>query len=273
MTRPATNRWEGAPVRQWQESWAIPSLHVFESVSSTNDVARRLAEDGAPAGTTVIADEQTAGRGRLGRRWIVPRAEGLLLSIVLRPAAGTSDATAAAVIRIGLGVADAIDAIADVDVGLKWPNDLQIDGRKLAGILCEGSIGGPLPGFIVAGIGVNVRQTPDSLPHALDQPATSLRIATDRILSRASLAGAIIERLRPFEGAFDTLDEDARTRFTRRDVLAGRRVTVDDSVTGTAAGLTPDGALVLRTDGGRRITHSGTVRSAPPSHVTDVRSA
>jgi BirA family biotin operon repressor/biotin-[acetyl-CoA-carboxylase] ligase len=271
--RPATHRWEGAPVRQWQESWSVPSLHVFESVPSTNDVARRFADEGAPAGTTVIADEQSAGRGRLGRRWIAPRAEGLLLSIVLRRAKGATDTTAAAVIRIGLAVADAIESLAGVDVGLKWPNDLQIDGRKLAGILCEGSIGGPGPGYVVAGIGVNVSQSPESWRDALDQPATSLRIATGRILSRASLAGAIIDRLRPFEGAFDSLDSEALRRFARRDILSGMRVSVDDSLTGTAAGLTADGALVLHTDGGRRVVHAGTVRSAPAARATDVRSA
>lgn len=273
MDRPAINRWEGAPVREWTESWAIPALHVFESVSSTNDVARRLAEEGAPAGTTVIADEQTAGRGRLGRRWIVPRADGLLMSILLRPASTAAEPTAAAVIRIGLAVAEAIDSLTGIGVGMKWPNDLVIEGRKLAGILCEGSISGRGVGYVVAGIGVNVSQTEQSWPDGLQQPATSLRIATGRILSRASLAGAIIHALRPFEGAFGALDPDVLRRFRQRDVLSGTRVTVDGTTSGTAAGLATDGALLLLTDDGTRAVHAGTLRAANGPAANDARSA
>ncbi len=256
--------WEDRPIEYWRDTWGVPELLAFEVVASTNDVARGLAEAGAPAGTTVLAERQTAGRGRAGRRWYAPSGTALLLSVVLRPLdAGTRDAAPGGIpLRVGLAVARAAEALIGQPLGLKWPNDVVAPGiGKVAGVLCEGSVAAP-HAFVVAGIGVNVNQRAEDFPPDVRASAASLAAVVGRAISRAELVEAIIDELRAAAGRDAApLDPDELERIARRDVLRGRVVAVDGTPRGTAVGIAPDGALRVRgADGRVAAVHTGTVR-------------
>ncbi|HET9982117.1 MAG TPA: biotin--[acetyl-CoA-carboxylase] ligase [Longimicrobiales bacterium] len=265
MTDRPRARWEGAPVERWRAAWGVPRLRVFHTLDSTNDLARDLAEAGAPAGTVVLADQQRRGRGQHGRSWHATPGKGLLLSVLVRPAPAAGEPTAPAVlpVRVGLAVARAVDATVGVNVGLKWPNDLLLDGGKLAGILCEGARGGAGDAFVVVGVGINVDQAPNELPPGLDPPATSLRIATGRPVARAPLAGEVVRAvLACARDAIRPLSAQELAEFAARDVLRGRAVRVDGVDAGTAVGLDPDGALRLDRNGTIEAIRAGSVRLA-----------
>ena len=254
---PPLPQWEGRSLTAWRTAWQVPELRILESTTSTNDVLRELALAGAAAGTVVIAEHQTAGRGRLGRTWQAPPGRALLCSVLLRPASADAAAGAALPLRIGLAVAAALEQAAPVRATLKWPNDLLIDGAKVAGILCEAAAG-----FVVAGIGVNVAQRLSELPHDTDPPATSLRHACGLEIGRADVATALIAALRPlFAAPHGALDQAELARYAARDALRGRAVSVDGEPAGTVRGLDPRGALVVERDGTLRLVHAGTVRS------------
>lgn len=260
--------WEGRPVEEWRDAWGAPTLVVLDAVGSTNDVARALAEDGAPSGTAVLAEHQTAGRGRAGRRWHAPHGTALLLSVVLRPPAGQAagQAPGAIPLRVGLAVASAAEAVAGISLGLKWPNDVVTPGaRKVAGILCEAA-SGPGGAFVVAGIGVNVNQRPEDFPPDVRTMATSLAAAAGREISRAELCGAILNGLREAGNRYGAPLEPRELRaIADRDLLLGRHVLVDGVPRGTAVGIAPDGALLVR-DGAGEVdaVYSGTVRVPDP---------
>jgi BirA family biotin operon repressor/biotin-[acetyl-CoA-carboxylase] ligase len=205
----------------------IGAPHVHHRVvDSTNERAKALAAAGAPHGTLVTAAEQTAGRGRQGRSWLAEAGAAVLMSVVLRPPPDALPLAAA------VAVAEAVPAAA----AIKWPNDVLVDGRKLAGILVEGR---PQEGWVVLGIGLNVA----GFPAELDEIATSLggsmapREVLDAVLARLD------ERLRsPLP---EILDE-----WRKRDALRGQAVNWDGG-TGVAAGIDDDGSLLVDTDEGR----------------------
>ncbi len=230
--------------------------HRLEVVTSTNDEAKRLLAEGAIEGTVVVAREQTAGRGRRGRIW--HSAPGnLYLSVVLRPAIPPAAAPPLAP-AIGLAVALAIEEVAPVTAELKWPNDVFVGGRKVAGVLVESVVqagiapeGGRLAGVVV-GIGINVGA---EVPPELAETATTLAREAGRGVRReeleAALFGALEEVYRRFvnEG-FRSLSAE----WAERDRLAGRKVTVqrasEERVTGVARGIAASGALRLETTAG-----------------------
>lgn len=258
-------RWQGATPAEWRARWGLPDLRIFRSVGSTSDVARQLAEQGAPAGTTVLAEEQRAGRGRRGRTWTAGAGESLLLSIVLRP----PEAGAAAVLplRLALAIAGAVDALAGTDLGIKWPNDLVAEGRKLGGLLCEGAIEGTRPLFVIAGIGLNVLQRDDDWPPALRGRATSISARAGRDIPLAGLAGRVLDVVSiAADRGGAPLDARELEGLARRDVLQGRAVTVDGRDAGTALGVDPDGALVVSRNGHSERIRAGTVRAAGSPH-------
>ena len=252
--------WEGRPTSAWQEQWRVPALHAFAVAGSTNDVARVLAEDGAPHGTVVIADEQYAGRGRHGRRWEAPRGSALLMSVVLR--AGRARAPAVAPLRVGLAVAHAIETTCGVDVKLKWPNDVVLNGGKVAGVLCEGSTtGGRM--LVIAGIGINVAQQHDDFPADIAGSATSLHLAGCAHTRRADLAGALLDSLRGPAGDIGApLRPYELAAYRAHDALRGRAVTVDGIPAGIAAGIDATGALRIRRNEDEMLVHTGTIRLA-----------
>lgn len=161
---------------------------VYRYAESCASTQRLLGADD-PEGAVAVAEEQTEGRGRLGRQWHAPSRTGVLVSVQLRPAVATSRLPELSLVA-GAAVADAIAALTGLRPALKFPNDVLLDGRKVAGILAEAR-----DGRVVLGIGVNVTQTEAELPPEPRLPATSLRLATGEEHSRAQLLAAVLERL------------------------------------------------------------------------------
>lgn len=259
------DHWEGRSTEEWRALWQIPALHLFERIGSTNDAARRLAESGAESGTVVIAEQQVAGRGRGGRGWVSNPEASLAISIVIRSAGPLAGNPAITILplRVGLAVARAIDGLSGARADIKWPNDVQLDGRKVSGILCEGAFG-PDGGYVVAGIGVNVAQRDDQWPPELRCRAVSVHAATGASVWRPALAGAIIaEVLAAIRRGGPRLDSGELAELHDRDALHGRTVRVDGSIVGVACGIAEDGSLCVRDPNGALVTvRSGTVRVA-----------
>jgi BirA family biotin operon repressor/biotin-[acetyl-CoA-carboxylase] ligase len=230
---------------------------------STNRVAMEMAENGARHGTVVVADAQTAGRGRMGRRWASPAGKNLYVSLLLRPSVPTVDATRLALVA-GVALADAVEAMG-VPAALKWPNDLYCDGRKAAGILAEMASDPGGVRHVVIGVGLNVNAEEDDFPADLRGTATSLRICAGRAFRRADVLARLLDafgtRYAEFiGGGFDAL----RDGWDRRDYLRGRRVLLrwqGGEGWGTADGVDADGALRFLPDGGPAIAsvHSGEI--------------
>ncbi len=265
MTDRPAERWEGRSAAELASRWSLPAVHLFESVGSTNDKARALADSGAPHGTLVLAEEQTAGRGRGGRAWASPPGLGVWMSMVTRPA--SLPAPGLLPILVGLAAAEALDPFVRPAVTqVKWPNDLQLAGRKVAGILCEGSWDGARPGAVVVGIGLNVLHAPGDFPDEVRETATSLRIVAGWGPPRAEVAGAVASAVaRALARPPSQLTGALLDALRRRDALEGRpvRVTGAMETAGTALGVSPAGALLLRDgDGVLRTVTSGTVRIA-----------
>jgi BirA family biotin operon repressor/biotin-[acetyl-CoA-carboxylase] ligase len=231
----------------------LRQLLVFESTASTNDLVAAMAREGAPAGVVIFAEEQTAGRGRLGRRWQSEPHLGLWFSMLLRPEMPPAEWP-----RLTLWIAWAVARGIDQHAGeflpqsvhpqilLKWPNDLYLSGRKFAGILVEGSHGeNP---FAVAGIGINVNHT--SFPGPIEATATSLRIATGQLLNRNALAANILASLDHSFSLPPSHFHEILAWASAADFLRGRRVSATAGAAtheGTAEGLDAEGALLLRT--------------------------
>lgn len=231
---------------------ADAEFHFHRETGSTNDEALRLARSGAPEWTTVFADAQSAGRGRRGARWCGKPGSDLLLSIVLRPDIARNRAGRLTLLA-ALAVRRAIRECTDLRPQVKWPNDLVLEGRKLAGILVE-SHGLPAAQGDVAilGIGLNVNGTLDDFPPDLRSTATSLRIASDQgTLSREGVAAAILiafADLYPAAAADDDLFADALGEIRRHSSLLGREVMVTigrDRFTAIARDLGPSGELLV----------------------------
>jgi len=221
-----------------------------EASPSTQDVLR---EASLPEGSVAVTEHQTAGRGRVGRRWEDAAGEALLVSVLLRP----PDTGAAPQLSLvcALAVAEAIESTTGRGAGVKWPNDVLVDRRKVAGILLEGH-----EGAVVCGFGVNVSQTEATLPREARTPPASLRTLTGREHDRAALLVLLLERL---EARYDTWREGGLAallpELERRNALRGRGVTVGEEQ-GTAGAITPDGRLTLtRRDGATVLAASGEV--------------
>lgn len=259
----ALDAWEGRPLVEWRGEWGVPRLEVYARVGSTMDVARGLAEAGAPAGTLVLAEEQTAGRGRGGRPWHSAPGWSVHLSLLLRPRGGEAALLSTLPLRLGLAVAEAVEAASGVEARVKWPNDVVTErGRKLSGILCEAAVGGMRGTFVVAGIGVNVGQDAEDFPPELRETATSVSREAGRLVPRPLVLGDLLSRVLPLvEAPGSALDSDELEALRRRDALAGRALTVDGRRVGRGAGISADGALrVSDAAGSVREVRAGTVR-------------
>jgi BirA family biotin operon repressor/biotin-[acetyl-CoA-carboxylase] ligase len=235
-------------------------VHYAAQVGSTNDIVRQLAEEGAPEGTLVVADEQTAGRGRMGRRWLAPPNMALLMSLLFRPSLPPEEANRL-VMACGLAAAEAIEARTGLAVDVKWPNDLQIGGAKVAGILAESELLGERLVYVVVGIGINVNMREDPAEKLL-YPATSLLRETGRPVDRLALLGDFLERLDAWHSLLDRSELDAA--WSARLVTLGQRV-VAGEVEGVAERVDRAGALWVRDDAGElvRLT-AGEVSLRPP---------
>ncbi len=173
----------------------LKEVLYFETIDSTNNRAKILAEQGALEGTLIIAEEQTAGRGRLGRRWSSPKSNGLWFSLVLRPNIAPSVASILTQVAAA-AMAGAIEEVVDVSIGIKWPNDLWIGSKKLSGILTEMSAEFSRVNYVVIGIGVNVNN--ESFNGELSDIATSIKIETGKNIKRADIVVSFLEKFLPY---------------------------------------------------------------------------
>ena len=224
------------------------TYRYVESCPSTQE----LLEPDDPEGAVTVCDEQTAGRGRLGRHWQAPAGTAILCSILLRPPPGRRVPELSLV--AGMAAADAVEETLALAVQIKWPNDVMVNRKKVAGVLAEAR-----GEAVVVGIGVNVNQEPDDLPRDARVPAASL-LTTDGVRrDRAPILAAIIQRLELHYGRWLDAGIDGIYDFLgARDFLRGRDVSVD-GMSGKAIGIARDGRLELEVDGEHRLVESGEV--------------
>lgn len=237
------------------------SLELRELTDSTNDDARAAANAGAVDGHVVVADAQRKGRGAHGRSWLSPPGQDLYLSIVAKlevPLAELSLLTLA----VGAGVAEAVELSANVKAQIKWPNDVWVDGRKIAGILVEAASLGERALPVVIGIGLNVNR--DAFPAELETPATSLKLAGGAPVARAQALAVLLARVEHWVDRFAAGERSALIALVNeRLALRGEQARCDE-LEGVVAGVAPSGALQLRVAGTVRDLYAGTLRKSSP---------
>ncbi len=242
---------------------------TFEETSSTNDVAARIGREGRGSGVLVFAERQTAGRGRFGRRWdSAPRA-GLWFSLLLRPHFAAT-LWPRLTTWAGVSIAAAVERTTGLEARMKWPNDIHVAGKKVAGILAECSSDAGRGMFAVIGIGLNVNQ--ESMPDELSARAASLRQLAGRPFDRAALAAAVVAELADRLPAVDTAFPAILAEASRRSTVLGDWIRLDSadiSFEGRAEALDAEGNLLLRlADGSLRTMTAGEVTSQkPPASV------
>jgi len=227
-------------------------IHYFPEVGSTQRVAGEMADQGAAQGTVVIAELQTAGRGRLGRSWHSPAGVNLYATIILRPRIPLVEVPRLSLVA-GVAAAEALETVAPGIVTLKWPNDIWLNERKAGGIIAEAVTDSRHQlACVLLGIGLNLNLALEDLPADLHGKATSIRIATGRDCDRPAVAAALFNRLHTRYMEAEARGFAAiRPAFEAYMALKGRRVTVVESgapTAGVVRGIGADGALLLETD-------------------------
>lgn len=237
------------------------TFHRFETVGSTNDLAAAMADDGAPEGTVVVADEQVSGRGRHGRTWVSSPGDGLYLSMILRPKVEADRLWQLAFVT-SVAAAEAVRHVPGLDARTKWPNDVLVNGRKVCGILVEARKASCPGSAVIVGVGINVN-TPE-FPPEIRATATSLAAELGSPVSRSDLENAFLDafapRYEPFlAGEFPAILE----AWKRLDCTVGRAVEVrtpDGAVVGIAVEINTCGNLIVQCpDGSRREIAAGEV--------------
>jgi BirA family biotin operon repressor/biotin-[acetyl-CoA-carboxylase] ligase len=229
------------------------TLHLLAQTTSTNDDIKALALRGAPEGTVVLAEQQTRGRGRQGRSFASPAGVGVYLSVLVRPTIDLARLPQLT-LMVAVATADAITDTCALSIHLKWPNDVEIDGKKVAGILTEAVLHPGGPPVVIIGIGINVNTTLAELPPVLHDRVTSLALATGAPVSRHQLIARLLARL---EALYHTLQHagvaSILERWRHYGRLPGRMVQFTQATetrTGRVIGLDDDGALVVQTGDG-----------------------
>lgn len=230
-----------------------PRVELFSEVGSTLDVAHTLGAEGAPAGTLVLADAQSAGRGRQGKGWQSSPGAGIWLTLLERPT--SPDSVAVLSLRLGLRAAHALDAFTNSPVRLKWPNDLWLDDAsdaggtrgKLAGILVEARWRDGRPDWLAVGFGLNVAPPPMSIPVA------GLRAGTRRV----DVLRALVPALRAASQDAGPLRDEERDAWRARDLASGRRLR--EPLAGIARGIAADGSLLVEGANGLQPAHAGSL--------------
>jgi len=259
MTMPAAFQPLSAPTIQRALSTRTlgRTLHVLDEVPSTNTAAAALARENAPHGTVVVAECQTAGRGRLGRHWHSPSGKNLYCSVLLRtmPVREQQAQWLSWIPLIAaLAVCRAVQVVTSLKPSVKWPNDILAGDRKLGGVLCESSGVGTAHAVVIVGVGVNVNIREDEFPDELRPIATSLMIEAGQPCDRAALLAALLLELETRCEAFLAgRHGDIRQEYMLRCATIGRRVRIElahgESMDGTAESIQPDGSLrVVRDD-------------------------
>jgi BirA family biotin operon repressor/biotin-[acetyl-CoA-carboxylase] ligase len=229
-------------------------IRVFQETTSTNDVIEKFARDGVKEGVVVFAESQTRGRGRLGRKWASPAKKGLWFSVLLRPDLRPHETTQLTV-ATATALRRAIEAQTGLEPEIKWPNDILVRGKKVAGILTEMNAEVDRVKYVIVGIGVDVNLNPRDFPPELKKTATSLKIEMGKAISRAELAVNImrefdIDYQRVCANDFDEVAEE----WEKHCKTIGEEVVIRTGpreIRGRAESLAEDGALLLRTEHGR----------------------
>jgi BirA family biotin operon repressor/biotin-[acetyl-CoA-carboxylase] ligase len=237
-------------------------FHYFRDIDSTNNYARALAQDGAPEGVVVVAEQQSQGRGRLARPWVSPPNVNLYCSIILRPTlppARAPQITLAAAVALS----DTVAGFSPAPPAIKWPNDILAGGKKLAGVLTEAVSDSRKIEFVILGIGVNINYDPESMPPEIRQRATSLSELAGQRVSREDFLRRLIQDL---DRCYAILEADGfaalAPRWDARFGLRGRSVRVemtDGNIAGRAVGIDEEGLLIVESSAGRRRIVAGDV--------------
>ncbi len=226
------------------------SLELLPAIDSTNLQLKKKAETGAPEGAVLVADQQLAGKGRLGRQWASPAGVNLYCSVLLRPQIPMQQAPQLTFLS-AVAVVDVLRAVGQVKAEVKWPNDILVGGAKIAGLLNEMSAETEQINYVVLGIGINLNMTCDQFPAELNYPATSVFLETGQPVVRRVFLRALLERLDVYYAEF--LEQGfapIRKRWEQLCPVINRRVSVDSGLVGTVVGLEADGALRLQFDDG-----------------------
>lgn len=227
----------------------VSGIKLFETADSTQNIAHKLAEDGAAEGTLVIAEQQTSGRGRMGRSWVSPAGKGIYMSMVLRPSLPLQFAPQLTLLT-AVALCRALKELVPVDIGIKWPNDLLIGGKKISGILLESSAEDERIRHVIMGIGISVNMTEEDYPPELAETATSLRIASGDTVDRAAVVGAFVKQFEHLYRLY--LREGFATILSLWEALSvtlhkpAKLMTPGGAVEGVPVGLSDSGALLVR---------------------------
>ncbi|HKY07517.1 MAG TPA: biotin--[acetyl-CoA-carboxylase] ligase [Candidatus Binatia bacterium] len=232
-----------------------PHFHYFQEIGSTNTQARALAEAGAREGAIVIAERQTQGRGRLGRAWESPPFTNLYLSIVLRPTLAPRHAPQIT-LAAAVALVETAASFLSTAPAIKWPNDILVNGKKMAGILTEAACTAGRVEYVVLGIGLNVNYRVEAMPDGLRERATSMAVLLGKNVSRESVLARLIRDLDRCYGELEDAGFEAlRQRWEAHFGWRGRRVRVDlgdREVLGRALSIDREGALIVEDEQGRR---------------------
>ncbi len=239
------------------------TLVLLDEVVSTNALARERASAGAPGGLLVVAENQSAGRGRGGKTWVSPPGVGIWTSLLLRPRLPL-DRLGLIPLAAAVAAAEAIEALHELSVRLKWPNDLVCGGRKLGGVLIESTTQGDRLAWVVVGIGINVVATRDDFPEEIRETATSLLLAGACDCDRERLLVGLYRGVHDRLGRLETEGPaPLLAAYARRDATAGRRIVFEISagerITGISGGIDEQGALIIETEDGRRSFRDGAI--------------
>jgi len=231
------------------------NIFIYKSLPSTNTTAKDLYSKGAAHGTVVMAEEQTAGRGRMDRKWFSPPSKNILFSILLKPEMKAENVYALTLALAVSGI-EAIKDICNLSAMIKWPNDIYLNNKKLAGILTEFSVRGNRPAYVILGMGMNVNWGPEEETGMLF-PSTSLIKETGGPVSRNRLMAGILKR---FEYLYNDIIDERMEEFNRRcnslSLLTGRMVSVNTGeglISGKVMGIDKDGGLFIEEQAGKTI--------------------
>ncbi len=229
-------------------------IYFYKAVDSSNIIARSLAQSGAADGIIIVCETQTAGRGRRGRQWSCPTGKGILMSMVLRPQIAVP-AVPLLTLLTGVVVAETIHKATGCTVGIKWPNDIIISGKKVCGILAESSISSQgVPEHVIMGIGINVNLEKSDLPSDCMETSTSLKMELGKPLSRLSILREFIAAWDEHYQAFlQNGNEYIFKKWKENNITLGRTVTISkgsESIIGMAVDISDRGGLVIRLSNG-----------------------
>ena len=235
-------------------------IYAFDSVDSTNNCAKAVAGCGAPEGTVVITEHQTAGRGRFGRQWEAEANQNLMFSLVLRPKAAPESFNLLP-LYVAVAVSEAIERATGLKVECKWPNDILYRGKKLAGILIEGSVKHNTVEHVVIGIGINVNQM--KFEGDLLAKASSLRIECQKEIDRAMLFREVLDSLEREYAAISRAGfQSIVPQWLSRSTMINRTISVSQQgnvISGVVKGLSLEGGLILQTNGSEQTLIAGDV--------------